>query len=44
LNVHNGLISAVTGFVHPGLFRHFGLPAEPDLHGPADGNNVVGVA
>ncbi|HEX2356271.1 MAG TPA: RNA polymerase subunit sigma-70 [Micromonosporaceae bacterium] len=44
LNIHNGLISAVTGFVHPGLFRHFGLPAEPDLHGPADGNNVVGVA
>jgi RNA polymerase sigma-70 factor, ECF subfamily len=27
LTVHNGLISAVTGFVHQGLFRWFSLPS-----------------
>jgi RNA polymerase sigma-70 factor, ECF subfamily len=26
LTVHNGLVAAVTGFVHPGLFGRFGLP------------------
>jgi RNA polymerase sigma-70 factor (ECF subfamily) len=26
LTVHNGLITAITGFVHPGLFSGFGLP------------------
>jgi len=24
--IHNGLITAITGFVHPGLFHRFGLP------------------
>lgn len=28
LTIHNGLISAVTGFVYPGLFDRFGLPPE----------------
>jgi RNA polymerase sigma-70 factor, ECF subfamily len=26
LTVHNGLVTAITGFVHPGLFDRFGLP------------------
>jgi RNA polymerase sigma-70 factor (ECF subfamily) len=26
LTVDNGLVAAVTGFVHPGLFGRFGLP------------------
>jgi RNA polymerase sigma-70 factor (ECF subfamily) len=26
LTVHNGLVAAITGFVHPGLFPRFGLP------------------
>jgi RNA polymerase sigma-70 factor, ECF subfamily len=26
LTVHSGLVSAITGFVHPGLFPRFGLP------------------
>ena len=28
LTVHNGLVVAVTGFVHPGLFGRFGLPPQ----------------
>jgi RNA polymerase sigma-70 factor (ECF subfamily) len=27
LTIHSGLIAAVTGFVHPGLFDRFGLPS-----------------
>jgi RNA polymerase sigma-70 factor (ECF subfamily) len=29
LTVQDGLIAAVTGFVHPGLFDRFGLPSRP---------------